>query len=261
MSFPTRKLMELHRLAQEFLDAPPSQKSGLGHLLHKRCPDLVAMAPAFFARYDHAETKAAKTQLGYDLEALVALLFAGLRGSKRPQSFRSTGSQLDLLVEGESGNPIWEMTRSFLGMPAGRSDVLIEVKATQAPVDAAQMLRMCGLIESHFQNVGLGVFVSVSGATGHPKPGGRRVLGVRDARLHQLLFTVRTKVPIVVLDKADIHGACSDDVLLDNTLNRIREMQALHGFPRPSDDAPTAVDLPEHMKLAADWHNQVRSGD
>jgi hypothetical protein len=240
--------------AQALRGAEPLDKDPLADLFCTVHPEANEALEAFVSH--PSSTPAERIGRGRSLESLTALAVAGLQGLRELKSFFSASAQYDLLAAGSSLDPAWLAVREFLELPPGRNDLLVEVKATEGPVDTPQVLRLGALIDAHFANtVGLGILVCPRGATGHPKPG-RRALSLRMARLQQVLYSVRTKTPIVVLDGEDIEHFVRTGGLLRRLSFRIRELAQLHGLQAPEVVGTVEVDVPNHMRLAATWVGQ-----
>ncbi len=154
-------------------------------------------------------TKKQRQNAGYLLEKILVCSFSGLSGYSNLKSYRSSSHQIDLLITGDDDK--WDVTceRLYLrGMPKSPNyrGILVEAKAIKKSVSCSQFSRLCCLLNVDFANslIGLGVFFTLNGASGFPKPNSQRRSCIKDARLLQIIYSAKTGKKIVVLDKDDI---------------------------------------------------------
>lgn len=199
------------------------------------------------------ERSAAEARAGRLMEIVATLAMNSLRGASHLKSYQSAGAQIDLLA-GSSMSPLWcRCIDNVLGKnKKARYQVLVEAKATASRVDNATFLRMCGVIVNHLrQHVGIGVFFTLNGATGFPKPGGSALRKVHDARLEQLLFYVRTGIPIVVIDRHDLAELKTPGGLILLFKQKISEISEKTGRRLSAADFVDCI-LPPHLATIPD---------
>jgi hypothetical protein len=182
------------------------------------------------------------------LEEIVYLVFSSLWGIKSIKSYQSPGPQHDLLV---FGGDFWRIIFSRCGLPQEKFGILIEAKAEKSkPVKEAYFSRLSCIIKDNFPNqVGLGIFFSISGASGFPKSGVRkRQRCIRDARFRQVITYARYKIPIIVFDLDDIVAIQEPGGLIEQIEAKVRDIEELSGFKNEviADDV-IETDLPNHL--------------
>lgn len=151
---------------------------------------------------------AQRKEAGLVMERVAGLAFRGLQ-APHPKvwldSYTAAVGQYDLLCTVTC--PTFQRTLwRYIGLAEDhRCRMLVEAKATASQVDVAIMGRMCALLDAApiGEQVALGVFFTLVGATGHERGDGasRRL---SDARLLQALFYAAKKRPVIVLDYNDI---------------------------------------------------------
>jgi hypothetical protein len=176
-----------------------------------------------FLETEHTST-IEKQQTGYLLEKILAISFKGLAGYSEIKSYRSSSHQLDLFISGDGSE--WDIICDRIYIKhQGCRGIVVEAKAVGSSVSSAQFSRLCSIMSLELcDTVGLGVFFTVEGAAGFPKRGGRKVLGVRDARLCQLLFHAKTGKKIIVLDKDDIFELDRNGALIRILIRKVKEL-------------------------------------
>lgn len=191
-------------------------------------------------------TQAESKQAGYKLEELAFAAFYGLKGCCSPKSFQSAGPQYDLLITGEG--PLWNVILSTLLPDANGATIVVEAKATKAPVSDQQFSRLCSIMETNMPKTSaLGMFFTINGASGFPKVGKPKQRTVGAARLRQLLFYARTSKPIVVLTIEDIRYLAQNGSLLRILKRKIRDIEELTGLPTEPENIDEVV-LPKNLK-------------
>lgn len=190
-------------------------------------------------------------EIGQLLEKIAYICFNRLLGVTSIKSFQSPGPQYDYLVTGDTVE--WKAICKLLYIDFRRRDFLIEVKATKNKVNDQQFARLCSLLELNlFQTGGLGIFFTLNGATGFPQKSDKvRQRSLRDARLRQVMFSLKAKKPIVVLEKDDIFQLNKPGSLIRILMRKVRDIEDLSGiFIPPEVNEPIEKDLPQHLQIA-----------
>jgi hypothetical protein len=208
-------------------------------------PQLIAkMAPLVELKRAKKLPQSEEQELGYMLEDLGLLIFQGLAGLDSFKSYKSADAQLDLVVSGP--DLVWREITKILHIKE-YSSILVEAKAKTGKVSVAEFLRLGSLLTHHCGSTsGLGVFLSIEGASGFPKRGGK-MLALKDARVTQLILHHSIRKPIVVLDWDDIKELDRAGSLITMLRRKIQEIEAMSGEPTPVPSAPVEV-LPERLK-------------
>lgn len=190
-----------------------------------------------------------RQQAGKLLEQVVLLVFNGLQGVQRTKSFQSAGPQYDLLISGN--DHAWKMVCETLYLDWNKRNIVIEAKATKATLPHKQFARLCSIMEHHLRDAGLGIFVTLNGATGFPKRNSKeRQKKVSDCRLLQIIFHARTNKIIIVLDKEDLFELSRNGTLIELLIRKISDLSELSGLPTASvENWQEDVDLPPHLKI------------
>lgn len=189
-------------------------------------------------------SKVARENAGRLMEQIAGVCFAQLTGVSALKSFQSAAAQYDLLVSGDSIG--WSTVTKMLYMTDGRRDILVEAKARGKKVTDKEFSRLIGIMETHLSIVGLGIFFTIHGATGFPKPGApQRVL--RDCQLRQALYFAKTERPILVFDLGDIASLNAAGALPSLIARKVRALSQL--CVHPFDPLPALVEetLPPHI--------------
>ncbi|MDZ8035000.1 MULTISPECIES: hypothetical protein [unclassified Nostoc] len=186
-------------------------------------------------------------EAGKLLEQIVLLVFKGLKGVQSIKSFQSAGPQYDLLVTGD--DIFWQNVCKTLYLEWNQRDIVIEAKATKASVPDKQFARLCSIMDLNLKSAGLGIFITLNGATGFPKKGDPRTRKVSDCRLRQILFHAKTNKMIVVLDKDDIYELTKNGTLIQMLSRKIRDLFELSGLPTSPAEQFQEIDLPPHLKM------------
>ncbi|WP_414754876.1 hypothetical protein [Anabaena sp. CCY 9910] len=194
----------------------------------------------------HTQTQEA----GKLLEQIVLLLFKGLEGVQSIKSFQSAGPQYDLLVSGDDIG--WKVVCKTLYLEWENRDIVIEAKATKSPLQDKQFARLCSIMEDNLRGVGLGIFVTLNGATGFPRRDSTRQRAISDCRLRQIVFHARTNKIIVVLDKEDLFQLTKNGTLIEALTRKIRDLSELSGLPTTPAEQFQEIDLPAHLKILYD---------
>lgn len=189
-------------------------------------------------------------EAGKLLEQIVLLVFKGLKGIQSIKSFQSAGPQYDLLVSGD--DVTWLQVCKLLYLDTNKRDIVVEAKATKSSLPDKQFARLCSIMDLNLTGSGLGIFFTLNGATGFPKPGKPRQRTVSDCRLRQILFHAKTNKMIVVLDKNDILELDKNGTLLQILARKIRDLFELSGLPTTRAEEFNEIDLPNHLKIIYD---------
>jgi hypothetical protein len=181
------------------------------------------------------------------LEQIAFLTFQGLKGATSFKSFQSAGPQYDLLVSGDQ--PAWLHICNLLYLKENQRGIVVEAKATKTALPDKQFARLCSIMELNLSStVGLGVFLTLNGATGFPQSESSRQRAIRDCRLRQVLFHAKTQKFIIVLDKDDILKLGKNGTLIQTLVRKIRDLCELSGLPTPPVEQWDEIDLPQHLK-------------
>jgi hypothetical protein len=193
-------------------------------------------------------TRLDKQKAGYLLEQILAVTFKGLIGYSEIKSYRSASHQLDFCISGDGSD--WDIICDRIYIRnQGYRGIVVEAKAIGSPVSSAQFSRLCSIMNLELcDTVGLGIFFTIEGAAGFPKRDGRRILGVRDARLCQLLFHAKTGKKIIVLDKDDIFELDSNGALIRILIRKVKELEQSSGMATVSVKELIEIDLPMHLR-------------
>ena len=198
-------------------------------------------------------TRPQTQEAGKLLEQIVLLLFKGLKGVQSTKSFQSAGPQYDLLVSGDDIS--WKGVCKTLYLEWEQRDIVVEAKATREPLPHKQFARLCSIMEHHLTNAGLGIFVTLNGASGFPKRGDSRQRKVTDCRLTQVVFHAKTNKIIVVLDKEDLLELTKNGSLIEVLTRKIRDLSELSGLPTAPVDNYLEKDLPPHLQKLDESNN------
>lgn len=205
-----------------------------------RITPLLEELSAFAAKA--TSTQAERQRAGIVLEKITYLAFRGLAGHDVIKSYRSVGPQIDLLVNGSTG--IWRLICETIRIDVQKRGVLVEAKARKQPVGDKDFARLCAMLTSAETSCGLGVFFSIRGATGF-RTGERAAL--RYARLRQVLYYARSRVPIVVLDLAELQKLSAPGALVRLLEQKVRDIEEL-AIAMPEAAVCVEVELPEHLQ-------------
>jgi hypothetical protein len=194
---------------------------------------------------------------GHLLEKISVAVFHALKGNTAIKSYQSAGPQYDLLVSGKGSE--WDMFFSMLPVNFSPSykGILIEAKATKDPIPDKQFARLCSILDLNLCNtVGLGIFLTLCGASGFPDNPEKAQRVASDSRLRQLLFYTKTNKIIVVLDINDIRQLLKKGSLIEILIKKIQDIEELTGFPTTKEEDVKEVRLPKHLK---EVYNQLTS--
>ncbi|HSC89614.1 MAG TPA: hypothetical protein VLC09_20165 [Polyangiaceae bacterium] len=246
-----RSTIELLDFFEELKGDPGARRSILlDQALYSPSPHLAAYVQELGdVRAQAAATNGKQRRLhlaraGRLMEAIAKLLLEGIAGGDAVKSFLSSGAQYDLVVTGSS--KLWLTMMRVVCPGAKAQSILVEAKATKSKVNDATFHRLCGVVGNYLlDHVGLAIFMTLAGATGFPKRGAK-VLGLRQARLAQLLFFAKNEIPIVVLDFQDLVELANGAPLLPLLQAKVVEISEQMGvWPSPPDGAHS--DLPSHL--------------
>ncbi|GCL38374.1 hypothetical protein H6F47_08595 [Sphaerospermopsis sp. FACHB-1094] len=191
-------------------------------------------------------TRSQTQEAGKLLEQIVLLLFKGLKGVQSIKSFQSAGPQYDLLVSGD--DIAWKGVCKTLYLEWEQRDIVVEAKATREPLPHKQFARLCSIMEHHLRGAGLGIFVTLNGASGFPKRGDSRQRKASDCRLTQVVFHAKTNKIIVVLEKEDLLELTKNGSLIEVLTRKIRDLSELSGLSTAPVDNYQDIDLPPHLQ-------------
>lgn len=185
-----------------------------------------------------------RRECGTLMEQIAYLTLNGLRGVDTFKSFQSAGPQYDLLASGD--NPHWlTLCKIFYLSPEYR-DILVEAKARESKVTDQQFSRICNVISINLRNVGMGIFFTLSGATGFPDDPKKRQRSLKDAKLRQVLFHAQTDKKVIVFDAQDIFSLWKNGSFPLLVIRKIRDLTENTGLPvRPIEIEE--IDLPKHI--------------
>lgn len=192
-------------------------------------------------------------QIGQLLEKIAYICLNGLQGVTSIKSFQSPGPQYDFLVAGDG--PQWKGLCDLLYLDFNRRDILVEIKATKKKISDEQFARLCSLLDLNLFNTGgIGVFFTLSGASGFPSStDNNRQRSLKNARLRQVMYKVSREKPIVVLDQNDIFELDKPGSFVELLIRKIRELDYLTGlYLPPQIEEPCEKDLPKHIKKDLD---------
>ena len=181
---------------------------------------------------------------GQLMEKIAFLAFSRLKGAESFKSFQSAGPQYDLIVSGDSWP--WLTLCKLLYLEEGRRSVIVEAKAIKERLSDQQFARACAIMENNLPIAGLGVFFTLSGASGFPD-GSARQRSIRDCRLRQVLYHARSGRSVVVLDAQDIQALTTNGTFAKMLMRKIRDISELGGLASISAVDLYEVDLPEHL--------------
>jgi hypothetical protein len=186
-------------------------------------------------------TSEERRQAGELMEQVAFLALGGLRGSDVVKSFRSSGPQIDLLVNGSTA--AWRLLCSTIRIDVDKRGILVEAKARKTKVDDQDFARMCALLESTSTTCSVGVFFTLHGATGFSA---KERAGLKHARLRQVLYFARCKTPVVVLNLEDLRMLDQPGSLVRLLEQRVREIEELAITPSiPA--VSVEFELPPHL--------------
>jgi hypothetical protein len=202
----------------------------------------------YIEKLNNALTNKETQKAGTLLEQIVVLVFQGLKGVQSIKSFQSAGPQYDLLVSGHDFE--WQEVSDALYLKRNQRDIVIEAKATKDPLPDKQFARLCSIMEHNLSGAGLGIFVTLNGATGFPQRNSKeRQKKVSDCRLRQIIFHARTNKIIIVLDKEDLFELSKNGTLIELLIRKIKDLSELSGLPTASvEHWQEDVDLPPHLQ-------------
>jgi hypothetical protein len=183
---------------------------------------------------------------GYVMEEVAFLAFRSLQGWSSLKGYQSAGPQHDLLIEGVDAD--WAMICRQFYMPEAKQAIVIEAKATGTRLSDAQFARMCAIMDYNLVHAGLGIFVTLEGATGFPTGTRSALRSVSDCRLRQVIYYAGTKKPIIVFDKSDLRQLTTNGSLPLLIHRKVKEIFELTGVSTlPVTDFQEEVMLPPHL--------------
>lgn len=241
------ELVELIINAMDSLESGNPALNKLASYLYKsddKLPDFLDKLKIYTELQNptHRQTQ----ESGKLLEQIVFLLFKGLKGGQSIKSFQSAGPQYDLLVSGD--DIAWKGVCKTLYLEWENRNIVIEAKATKALLEDHQFARLCSIMEHNWRGLGLGIFVTLNGASGFPQRGESRKRKVSDCRLRQIIFHAKTNKIIVVLDKEDLFELTRNGSLIEVLTRKIRDLSELSGLPTAPIENWQEIDLPPHLQ-------------
>lgn len=248
---------QLARLWKEIAQIEKYSRESVRQAAHMFCdsspemPSLLAALQTYRAIPHKQRTRTERACAGKLLESITALAFAGLRGVSRMEQVKTKAAEYDLVVSGSRIDPSWDAVCRALKFKKNRDTILVEVKAIRPTVSDAQFLRFCALIDAHFKSdVGLGVFVTLNGASGFPGTPKHIPSGLRDAYMHHALYYARRRVPVVVLRYEHVMQLGSAGALLNVLVEEIYETKLLAGRKGEAPSNCPVVPTQPHLYLA-----------
>lgn len=181
---------------------------------------------------------------GQLMEQIAFLVFSTVIGASSIKSFQSAGPQYDLLVSGDTLP--WLMLCSLLFLGEHHRSILVEAKAVAGRLPDREFARLCAIMETNLPAVGLGVFFTLSGASGFPD-GSKRQRSIRDSRLRQVLYHAKTGKAVIVFDLADLMALRENGTLVEILIRKIRDISELSGLPAGATEELIEKDLPAHL--------------
>lgn len=189
-------------------------------------------------------SKQEREDAGRLMEQIAGAAFSRLKGVSSLKSYQSAAAQYDLLVSGDTAS--WLVLTKKLYMQDDRRDILIEAKARKDKLTDREFSRLIGILETHLTIVGLGVFFTLRGATGFPKPGTSQ-RSLRDCQLRQALYYAKTEKAIIIFDIQDIASLNEPGALPRLIARKVRDLSELSGSAPNTSPSPTEVNLPPHI--------------
>lgn len=245
MSSTQEELVETIIGSLELLDClDPSTDALFGYLYkpHPALGNLIVQLEEY-AKIDRPPKKV-REKAGRLMEQIAAVSFVQIKGVSSIKSYQSAAAQYDLLVSGDSLS--WSTLAKMLYMRDNRRDILIEAKARSQKLTDKEFSRLIGILETHLSVVGMGVFFTIQGATGFPKPGvPQRAL--RDCQLRQALYFAKTEKPIIIFDLRDLMALNTVGALPRLIARKVRALSELCAHPFDPSPTPVEVNLPPHI--------------
>lgn len=194
-------------------------------------------------------TNRERQQAGYLMEEIAVVAFGALRGTTLLKSYSSPAGQIDLQIGGDGAQ--WVATFKWLAFSTDALDIVVEAKAQKEKVSAAIFSRLCALLSLKVRTAGLGIFLTLNGATGFPRRAGKRVKGFADARFWQALFYARERKPVIVFDWQDVRSLGDPGSLPILIREKVREVENMTGVAASANVADVAeVSLPSYLEAA-----------
>ena len=187
-----------------------------------------------------------RRECGTLMEQIAYLVLHGLRGVDTFKSFQSAGPQYDLVASGD--NPNWLTVCKIFYLSTDYRDILVEAKARESRVTDQQFSRVCNVMSLNLRNVGLGIFFTLSGATGFPSNPEKRQRSLKDAKLRQALFHAKTGKKVVVFDAQEIFSLGQNGSFPTLVIRKIRDLNENTGLPVQTIEMEE-VDLPNHLQI------------
>jgi len=216
----------------------------LGYLYqpHSALGDLLEKLKAY-SEIEHP-SKTERLKAGRLMEQIAGVVFSQIKGASSIESYQSAAAQYDLLVSGDGLG--WSALTKALYMKTERRGILVEAKARSKKLTDKEFSRLIAILESHLTTVGLGVFLTIHGASGFPKPGAAQ-RALKDCQIRQALYFAKTEKAIIVFDLQDLASLNAAGALPRLIARKIRALSALCTHPIDPVPAPKEVTLPLHI--------------
>lgn len=244
--------IEALRTISEFTSSDDPAVDQLAALLYT--PD--SKLGSFIVRIENMQSTAArlkgkdalkvKQDTGYLMESIAVLSFQSLVGWSELKSYQSAGPQHDLLIDGSSLE--WQSLWRYFGIePSVRQALVVETKAIGSRLADSEFARLCAVMDHNLSHAGLGIFFTLKGASGFPRPG-KTVKGLRDCRMRQVIYFAKTSKPVIVFDEHDIKQLSSSGALPILIRRKIKEISELTGLSTVPVPQFKEIVLPEYLK-------------
>lgn len=218
-----------------------------------------------FARYvrrleqEDELTRTERTEAGELLEQIAFVAFDSIDCIEKIRSFPGALGQYDLYASGRDN--LWLTLAERIGLQSNAPGLLIECKAREDKVDDPSFSRVCAILQQEMYGAaGMGVFFTISGATGFPEPGEAAQQKIGDARLRQALFHARTGKPVVVFTAAEILELDEPGALILALERKIEDIGLLPGTVTANVKVKKECQLPKHLIEASDPVRRRRRG-
>ncbi len=239
-------IVKARRLARQLNLDEVRDVSHLFYSAHSSLPTLLGELD----RLCVSSRKGDRQRAGRLLEYILFLAFSNLYGHAGVCALSTPTSQIDLFVEGDGED--WAYLCELVHLSGNKRKFLVEAKAWKKPIGDPQFRRLCSLLSHHFPNtVGLGIFVSLKGASGFSTKKGKAAgIALRHCRLSQALFYAAENTPVIVLTREDLDAMTSAGGLVELLCTKVSEVE--HMRPVLTDPGkPKDVPIPAH--LATPW--------
>jgi len=185
------------------------------------------------------------------LEKVAYKSFQCLSHANRFKSFQSSGGpQYDLVVYSDKKGWKNVLNSLFVNNPDRNDTILIECKAKSSKVNDEIFSRLCCIMDHNIMNAGIGIFFSLSGATGFPNAFGSRQNKLGQCKLRQIIYFARTQKYIIVFDQQDIFSLDQPGSLYKLIREKIREIFLQEGITTTErlENFSELDNLPDHLR-------------